>query len=74
MLAEVEKNDKYVGHFPELWFSRFSYSELARKRASRAAEVEAERKERKRRESRQKCKRTQPITFLYTSLCMRACV
>ena len=28
MLAEVGKNDKYVGHFPELWFSGFNHSEL----------------------------------------------
>lgn len=30
MLAEVEKNDKYVGHFPELWFSGVNHSELLR--------------------------------------------
>lgn len=30
MLAEVGKNDKYVGHFPDLWFSGVNHSELVR--------------------------------------------
>lgn len=30
VLAEVGKNDKYVGHFPDLWFSGVNHSELVR--------------------------------------------
>lgn len=30
MLAEMGKNDKYVGHFPDLWFSGVNHSELVR--------------------------------------------
>lgn len=28
VLAEVGKNDKYVGHFPELWLRGVNHSEL----------------------------------------------
>jgi len=35
LLAEVRRNDKYLGHFPDLWFTGVNRCELARERKSR---------------------------------------
>lgn len=62
VLAEVGKNDKYVGHFPELWFRGVKHSELMR--------GEKEQKEREHKESdrirRGRRMDTKHVTRLYT--------
>lgn len=50
VLAEEGKNEKYVGHFPELWFSGAEYSELVtREKLQRVAESGRKHKRVKRR-------------------------
>lgn len=46
MLAEVGKNDKYVGHFPELWFSGVKHSELVRGEKEQRGQLKEKRRER----------------------------
>lgn len=48
VLAEVGKNDKYVGHFPELWFSGVKHSELVRGEKEQRGQLKEKRRERER--------------------------
>lgn len=46
VLAEVGKNDKYVGHFPELWFSGVNHSELVKREKEQRGRLKERQKER----------------------------